>query len=118
MNKILVIGGAGFVGRHIVARLVGKGLTVTVPTRHRARARHLILLPTVEVVESDIGNDDALDALLRGHDAVINLVGILQGSRGTPYGPEFARAHVELPNRIVAGCMRQGICRYLHMSAL
>jgi NADH dehydrogenase len=118
MNKILVIGGAGFVGRHIVARLVGLGLGVTVPTRHRARAGHLILLPTVEVVESDVSSDDALDLLLRDHDAVINLVGILQGSRGTPYGREFARAHVELPKRIVAGCARLGIRRYLHMSAL
>jgi NADH dehydrogenase len=118
MNKILVIGGAGFVGRHIVARLVGKGLRVTVPTRHRARAGHLILLPTVDVVESDVHSDDALDALLRDHDAVINLVGILQGSRGTPYGREFARAHVELPKRIVAACTRQGLRRYLHMSAL
>ena len=118
MNKILVIGGAGFVGRHIVARLVGQGLRVTVPTRHRARAGHLILLPTVEVVESDVSNDDALDLLLRDHDAVINLVGILQGSRGTPYGREFARAHVELPKRIIAGCARHGIHRYLHMSAL
>ena len=118
MNKILVIGGAGFVGRHIVARLAGQGLRVTVPTRHRSRAGHLILLPTVEVVESDVSNDDALDSLLRDHDAVINLVGILQGSRGTPYGREFARAHVELPKRIIAGCARHGIHRYLHMSAL
>jgi NADH dehydrogenase len=118
MNKILVIGGAGFVGRHIVARLVDRGLRVTVPTRHRARARHLILLPTVEVVERDVNRDEALDLLLHDHDAVINLVGILQGSRGTPYGPEFARAHVELPRRIVAGCKRLGVRRYLHMSAL
>jgi NADH dehydrogenase len=118
MNKILVIGGAGFIGRHIVARLVGQGLRVTVPTRHRARAGHLILLPTVEVVESNVSNDDALDLLLREHDAVINLVGILQGSRGTPYGREFAQAHVELPKRIIAGCARHGIHRYLHMSAL
>jgi NADH dehydrogenase len=118
MNKILVIGGAGFVGRHIVARLVDRGLRVTVPTRHRARARHLIMLPTVEVVESNVNRDEALDLLLRDHDAVINLVGILQGSRGTPYGREFARAHVELPKRIVGGCTRLGIRRYLHMSAL
>lgn len=118
MNKILVIGGAGFIGRHIVARLVDRGCRVTVPTRHRARARHLILLPTVEVVETDVNRDEALDRLLRDHDAVINLVGILQGSRGTPYGPEFARAHVELPKRIVAACTRLGVRRYLHMSAL
>jgi NADH dehydrogenase len=118
MDRILVIGGAGFVGRHIVARLVDRGARVTVPTRHRFRARHLILLPTVEVVQADVNRDDALDGLLRGHDAVINLVGILQGSRGTPYGPEFARAHVELPRRIVEGCTRRGVRRLLHMSAL
>jgi uncharacterized protein YbjT (DUF2867 family) len=118
MNKILVIGGAGFVGRHIVARLVDRGLRVTVPTRHRARARHLIMLPTIEVVETDINQDGTLDEVLREHDAVINLVGILQGSRGAPYGREFARAHVELPKRIVAGCSKHGIARYLHMSAL
>lgn len=118
MNKILVIGGGGFVGRHIVARLVDRGLRVTVPARHRARAGHLILLPTVEVVECDVNRDEALDVLLRDHDAVINLVGILQGARGTPYGKSFAAAHVELPRRIVAGCARLGIRRYLHMSAL
>jgi NADH dehydrogenase len=118
MNRILVIGGAGFVGRHIVARLVDRGLRVTVPTRNRARARHLILLPTVEVNETDVNRDDALDALLLDQDAVINLVGILQGSRGTPYGPEFAAAHVELPRRIVARCTQRGIRRLLHMSAL
>ena len=118
MNKILVIGGAGFVGRHIVARLVGRGLRVTVPTRHRARARHLIMLPTIDVVECNVNRDDALEALLADHDAVINLVGILQGSRGTPYGREFARAHVELPKRIIAACTQLGIRRYLHMSAL
>ena len=118
MNKVLVIGGAGFVGRHIVARLVDRGLRVTVPTRNRARARHLIMLPTIEVVETDINRDEALDEVIRDHDAVINLVGILQGSRGTPYGREFERAHVGLPKRIVAGCARHGIRRYLHMSAL
>jgi uncharacterized protein YbjT (DUF2867 family) len=118
MNRILVIGGAGFVGRHVVARLVDRGLRVTVPTRHRARARHLILLPTVEVIETDAGGSTALDDLVQGHDAVVNLVGILQGSRGTPYGPEFARAHVELPRRIVDACVRLGVRRYLHMSAL
>jgi uncharacterized protein YbjT (DUF2867 family) len=118
MDRILVTGGAGFIGRHIVARLVDRGLGVTVPARHRARARHLILLPTVEVVEADINDPPTLDRLVREHDAVIHLVGILQGSRGDPYGPEFARAHVELPRGVVAACERHGVRRLLHMSAL
>jgi NADH dehydrogenase len=117
-TDILVIGGSGFIGRHIVNRLVDRGVKVTVPVRRRARAGHMIMLPTVDVVEADVHDDAALARLTRGRDAVINLVGILQGSRGTPYGPEFARAHAELPRRIVAQCTAAGVRRYLHMSAL
>jgi NADH dehydrogenase len=117
-SNVLVIGGAGFIGRHIVARLVERSMRVTVPVRRRARARHLILLPTVDVVEADVHDDAVLSRLTQDQDAVINLVGILQGSRGSPYGPEFAQAHVELPRRIVAACGEAGVGRLLHMSAL
>jgi NADH dehydrogenase len=118
MNNLLVLGGAGFIGRHLVPRLASRGMRVTVAARRRARARHLILLPTVDVVEADIHDDATLDELIVGRDAVINLVGILQGSRGTPYGADFAQAHVELPRRIIASCMRRGVGRLLHMSAM
>ncbi|HTN49587.1 MAG TPA: complex I NDUFA9 subunit family protein [Burkholderiaceae bacterium] len=117
-QDILVVGGAGFVGRHVVNRLVDRGLAVTVPTRRPGAAKHLITLPTVDLVEADVNDDADLDRLLEGRDAVVNLVGILQGSRGVPYGREFAQAHIELPRRIVARCAAQGIRRYLHMSSL
>ena len=117
-SDILVIGGAGFIGRHIVARLIARGLRVTVPTRRPARARHLILLPTIDVVECDVHQDAALSNLIRGKDAVINLVGVLHGSQGSPYGREFARAHVELPRRIVAACRTHRVRRLIHMSAM
>lgn len=120
-SDILVIGGAGFIGRHIVARLIARGLQVTVPTRRRARARHLILLPTIDVVECDIHDDAVLGSLIGGKDAVINLIGILHGSHGSQgsrYGREFAQAHVELPQRIVAACRTHRVGRLLHMSAM
>jgi uncharacterized protein YbjT (DUF2867 family) len=117
-SNVLVIGGTGFIGRHIVARLIARGLRVTVPTRRRERARHLILLPTIDVVECDVRDDVALNNLTRDKDAVINLVGVLHGSQGTPYGREFAEAHVELPRRIIAACEKYRVDRFLHMSAL
>lgn len=115
---VLVIGGSGFVGSSLVAQLSAAGHTVIVPTRRRERAKHLIMLPAVDVVEADVHDDAVLRGLLRDADAVVNLVGILHSRRGSPYGPDFARAHVELPRRIVAACVAGGVSRYLHMSAL
>jgi uncharacterized protein YbjT (DUF2867 family) len=115
---VVVFGGSGFIGSHLVARLVDDGVRVIVPTRRAERAKHLIFLPRVEVVEADLKDDAALARLLKGADAAINLVGVLHSGRGTPYGPQFKAAHVELPRRIVAACAKAGVPRYLHMSAL
>jgi NADH dehydrogenase len=117
-RNILLIGGSGFVGSHLVHHLAARGLNVRVPTRHRDRAKHLLVFPTVEVVAADAHDPAALLRLMDGQDAVINLVGILQGGSGSPYGAGFARAHVELPEKIIAAMQRSGIRRLLHMSAL
>lgn len=117
-RSVLVLGGTGFIGSHLVARLAQAGCSVVVPTRRVARARHLEVLPTVEVVAADVHDVATLQRLLQGKDAVINLVGVLHGKTAKPYGPEFARAHVELPKKIVAACAASGVLRFLHMSAL
>lgn len=117
-QNILVIGGSGFIGSRLVNALSLANHFVSVPTRRRQRARHLVQLPLVDVVETDVHDDAKLAKLVAGRDAVVNLVGILHGKRGQPYGADFARAHVDLPRRIAAACARQGVRRLVHMSAL
>jgi NADH dehydrogenase len=120
-SSVLVIGGSGFIGRHLVAQLAATGRNVLVPTRSYEHAKHLLVLPTVELAEADVHDDASLHRLLQNQDAVINLVGILHGkagARGSSYGADFAKAHVELPKRIAAACVARRVPRFLHMSAL
>ena len=112
-SKVLVLGGSGFIGRYIVNLLVGQGCRVLVPARRRDKAKHLILLPTCDVVDADIHDDATLARLTAGQDAVVNLVGILHGT-----AKDFERAHTRLAQRVIAACEAAGVDRLLHMSAL
>lgn len=119
LKKVLLLGGSGYVGTYIANRLSQRGIEVTIPTRRRERTKALIIQPGIEMPEADINCPDTLAALVAGHDAVINLVGILH-SRDVkfPYSADFANAHVELPKKIVAACKQAGVRRLVHMSAL
>ncbi|HEX3865565.1 MAG TPA: complex I NDUFA9 subunit family protein, partial [Gemmatimonadaceae bacterium] len=112
-----MVGGSGFIGSHLVNALVEAGKHVRVATRRRYHARHLTLLP-VDVIETDVLDPVQLASFVENADAVINLVGTLHGGLGTPYGPGFAKLHVELPTKLVAACEGKGVHRLIHMSAL
>jgi NADH dehydrogenase len=71
------------------------------------------MLPACEVVQADVNREGALRELVRGQDAVINLIGILHGTEA-----QFERAHADLPRRLIAACADAGARRLLHMSAL
>jgi len=74
MGSIVVLGGGGFVGRHIVSKLVSDVYRVIVPTRRREAVKHLIVLPTVDVVEEDIHDPKVLER--RGCDIHLALLAL------------------------------------------
>ncbi len=113
---ICVIGGSGFIGASLVNKLIEQGYRVRVPTRRAEAAKALAMLPGVELIECNVNQPDGLARALRGCDAAVNLVGILHGNFGRPYGSDFARAHVLLPQRIAQACLRRGTQRLLHVS--
>jgi uncharacterized protein YbjT (DUF2867 family) len=110
MKNVLLLGGSGFIGGVVAEALVKRGYFVTVPARQRERARPLLMLPTVDVVQADVRDPATLRELVKGQDAVINLVGILAG--------DFEAMHVELPKRLAEICVESGVSRLIQMSAL
>ena len=113
-ERVLVTGGAGFVGSQLVAKLSADGHDVVVLTRRRERARHLLLLPTVRVVEGDPHDPATLARWAASATAAVNLIGVLH-ERGRD---TFERVHVEFPRALVAACRNAGVSRILHASAL
>ena len=115
-GHIVILGGTGFVGRHLVPRLHRDGHRITVLSRNRDTHRELSVLPGVRVVNADVHDPVALRARLEGADAAVNLVGILN-ERGND-GSGFRKAHVELTRSLVESCIATGVPRLLQMSAL
>jgi len=109
-RNVLLLGGSGFIGSAVAARLCDRNSRVVVPTRIARRARALSILPTVSLVQADIHDTAQLLPLMRGMDAVINLVGILHGN--------FEREHVQLPRLVAECCVKADVPRLVHMSAL
>ena len=112
-TRILILGGTGFVGRHVCEQLARLGVHMTVPTRRALNAAAVQSLPRLTVVEADIHDPAQLQSLLHGHDAVVNLVAILHGSAAA-----FQHVHVQLARTIARACVNAGVRRLVHVSAL
>src|SRR5262245_10543105 len=114
--KVCVLGGTGFVGTELIARLVAAGHWVRVPTRVLINGAHLRTLPTVELVAANVHDLRVLGRLMDGIDVAVNLVGILNESGRS--GGSFRAAHTELAAKVVEASRAARVKRLLHMSSL
>ena len=116
-GHIAVLGGTGFVGHavceHLVEHSGGAGRRIVVPTRRLRHGLAIQSLPTVQLVQANIHDDQDLARVLTGCDTLVHLVAILHGSAA-----EFDRVHVQLPQRVAAACQAAGVRRVIHVSAL
>jgi uncharacterized protein YbjT (DUF2867 family) len=118
-GKVLVTGCSGFVGRYVVRELIARGYRPVCLVRDLERLKNLLLpeqSTRVSIVRGGLSDSSALEEAAKGCAAVIHLVGIIMEQRLR--GQTFERVHVEGTRNVVAACVRAGIRRYVHMSAL
>lgn len=115
-RHVLILGGTGFVGRHLVEHLLRERCRITVLSRGVDPVKKQLLSRDASLIEGDVGNPDFLRAVLDDVDAVVNLVGILneQGDSGAG----FEHVHVELLDALIEAMRDMGVMRLLQMSAL
>jgi len=116
--RVLVLGGAGFIGRHVTAALKARGHAVIIGSRHPARARRRLplMLRECELREAHferLGRRAAWHMLLAGCDTVVNAVGILRERSAETYD----KVHHRAPAALAAACAFGGR-RFIHISAL
>ena len=109
---VLVTGGTGFVGPHVVHALRAKEIAVRALVRDPARASRLAAWG-VELATGDVTDPASLRAACAGVDAVVHLVAII---RGRPV--DFERVIAQGTRNVVAAAQQAGARRFVLASAL
>jgi NADH dehydrogenase len=109
---VLVTGGTGFVGPHVVHALRARDVSVRALVRDRRRGSRLVAWGA-ELVEGDVTDPASLRRAFSGVDAVVHLVAIIRGSRA-----DFERVMAQGTRNVVAAAKEAGIRRFVLASAL
>jgi uncharacterized protein YbjT (DUF2867 family) len=111
--KVFLTGATGFVGRHMLKRLLAEGHGVRALVREPRKVGELSQTG-VELVPGDVTEGTGLDQGMQGCHAVIHLVGIIaEKGKNT-----FERVHHIGTRNVVEAAKRAGVGRFIQMSAL
>jgi len=115
VRPILVTGGTGFVGSHVVERLVAAGARVRCLVRASSSLRYLPR-DGIEVVEGDLAEGTGLDQALEGVDVVAHVGGVTKAFSEAA----FERGNGQATENLLGACERQGdsVRRFVHVSSL
>ena len=118
MKKVLIFGGSGQIGRHLIRRLTKENHLVTVVTRNLHKKGTVLKLGGnpgyVEVIEANIFDEKQLNDLFENKDVCINLVGILFEKKNN----SFKNIHVNFPTILSKKCAEYKLKQFIHISAL
>ncbi len=117
-KNVLVWGGSGQIGRHLIRKLTKNQYRVTVATRNIHQKGLLIKSQGnqgwINVVEVNIFDEKKIRSLFEEADICINLIGILYEKKGS----SFRNIHTLFPSILTKLCKEYNLKHFIHLSAL
>jgi dihydroflavonol-4-reductase len=113
--RVVITGGAGFIGRAVVSRLAARGDEVIALVRDPDRAAHLSGT-NVTLLASDLRSVPAMSAQMRGADAVIHGAGIYRVGIKKSERPQMWDANVGATERVLDAAIPAGVPRIVYIS--
>ncbi|MDF0542215.1 NAD(P)-dependent oxidoreductase [Sphingobium sp. H39-3-25] len=113
VRSVLVVGGTGFVGQHLVGKLAGRGRVARVLTRNPQAAQTALHRAGIELVEGNYRDPVALDAALDGVDAVCHLA----KGEGRNW-QEYLDNDVEPTRQVAEAALRRGVRRFIYVGSI
>lgn len=116
-KQVTIFGGSGFIGRSLVQKLAREGAIIRVPVRNPSQALFLKTMGHVgqiTLLKINPYVKQEIEACCANSEIVFNLVGIFYEKRNAT----FKNIHVNLAETIAKSAAKEGVKRFLHMSAL
>lgn len=118
MNNVLVIGGSGFIGSHLVERLYLKGYKVTVLVRKNSNTKFLKSLG-IELRLGDLLEPNSLRGVFSGVDTVFCVVNVKPDNKSPQeYGKELYRLHIDGTENLIKACKVNNVRRLIYFSSV
>ncbi|MCH7579224.1 MAG: NAD-dependent epimerase/dehydratase family protein, partial [Chloroflexi bacterium] len=114
--RVLVTGGAGFIGSHVCRTLLAEGHDVTV-LDNLSRGRRDLIPEGVAFVEADLADEAATERALRGHDAVIHLASFLEVAVSVAKPVLFAENNIVNSVRLLEAMRRADVGKIVFSSS-
>ena len=118
MKKVLIFGGSGMIGRHLIRKLTKNNHLVTVVTRNLHKKGAILKLGGnpgyVDVIEANVFDEEQLNNLFKDKDICINLVGILFENKKN----NFKNIHINFPSILSKKSEEYKLKQFIHISAL
>jgi UDP-glucose 4-epimerase len=116
-RRVLVTGGAGFIGSHVVRRLSAEGWAVTV-VDDLSMGQRMRVPAEVTFVEADVGDRSAVTAACAGVDAVIHLAARVSVRASVQNFYEDAQTNLMGTLTVLRACLTQGVRRLVFASSM